>query len=309
MSDRVPVILDTDIGTDIDDTWALAMLLRCPELDLKLVTSATHDTVYRAKLIARLLEVAGRTDVPVGVGIRQRQEPGPQADWVAGYDLARYSGTVREDGVGALVDTILAAPRPVTLICIGPAPNIAAALTREPRIAERTRFVGMYGDLRGGYKGNEAPVAEYNVKADVPAAQQTFTAAWDMTITPLDTCGRVRLVGEKYRAVRDCADPLARAVIENYTVWAKTIGWHDHWGLKPNPETMSSVLFDTVAIYLAFADDLLEMERLGVRVTDDGHTVIDPRAKTIACATRWKDMAAFEDLLVARLLGRGLSST
>ena len=78
----IPVILDTDIGGDIDDTWALAYLLRSPELDLKLVVTDFGDTVYRAKIAAKLLEVAGRTEVPIGIGVRQSEEQGPQREWV-----------------------------------------------------------------------------------------------------------------------------------------------------------------------------------------------------------------------------------
>ena len=62
---KIPVILDTDIGGDIDDTWALAMVLKSPELDLKLVVTDTGNTTYRACVTAKMLEVAGRTDVPV----------------------------------------------------------------------------------------------------------------------------------------------------------------------------------------------------------------------------------------------------
>jgi len=304
VSRQIPVILDTDIGTDIDDTWALAMMLNSPELDVKLVTSDTGDTIYRAKLLARMLEVAGRADIPVGIGIRQCEDPnGPQARWVKGYDLHSYPGTVHQDGVGAIVDMLMEAPDPVTLIAIGPVPNLAAALDLEPRIAERTRFVGMYGDLYGGHPDQPGVMPEYNVRADPAAAQRVFTAPWDMTITPLDTCGRVRLTGEKYRAVRDCPKPLPRAVIENFRIWTETIKWQDRWGPKPDPEEISSVLFDTVAIYLAFAEDLLVMEDLGIRVTDNGFTVIDAAARTVHCATQWKDLAGFEDLLVQRMIG------
>jgi inosine-uridine nucleoside N-ribohydrolase len=297
----IPVILDTDIGSDIDDTWALAMLLKCPELDVKLVTSATGDTEHRARIIARLLEVAGRTDVPVGVGIRGPGGPGPQAPWVDGYELGRYPGTIHHDAVAAIVSTIMDAPRPPTLIAIGPATNIGAALQREPGIARRARFVGMYGDLRGGYRGNPDPLAEYNVKSDVPACQRVFTAPWEMAITPLDTCGRVRLTGAKYQAVCDCPDPLTCAMVENYRVWAATIQWEDRWGPRPQAQTESTILFDTVAVYMAFSTELLGMETLGVRVADDGHTVIDETAKPIRCATKWRNLAAFEDLLVQRL--------
>ena len=65
----VPVILDTDIGDDIDDTWALALALKSPELDMKLVVTDYGNTEHRAKIVARVLEVAGRTDIPIGIGI------------------------------------------------------------------------------------------------------------------------------------------------------------------------------------------------------------------------------------------------
>ena len=292
---KIPVILDTDIGDDIDDTWALVMLLKSPELDLKLVVTDFGKAPYRAKVAARILEVAGRTDVPVGLGIGQAKGEGGQAAWVKDYDLAKYPGKVHEDGVQALVDTIMKSPERITLICIGPVQTARAALEREPRIAQKARFVGMHGSVRKGYDGKKDPEAEWNVKADPTACRAILSAPWDVTITPLDTCGLVRLRGEKYAAVRDSKDPVAVALIENYRVWC---------GKDPQrADKASSTLFDTVAAYLAFTDELLKIESLGIRVTDNGMTVIDPAAKVMRVATEWKDMAAFEDLLVKRLTG------
>jgi len=291
----VPVILDTDIGGDIDDTWALGLLLKSPELDLKLVVGDAGQANYRTRVLARFLERAHRTDVPVGVGLDvEPRGEGGQAAWVKGYDLKNYPG------VQALVDTIMKSKRPVTLICIGPMPNIAEALRREPRIAQRTRFVGMYGSVRIGYDGKPPPAAEWNVKADPKACQAVFTAPWDMTITPLDTCGLVTLTGEKYRRVRDSKDPIAADVIANYRVWAAAD--------KNRPATFaderSSTLFDTVAVYLATRPELCVMEKLGLRVSDDGLTVIDPQAKLVNAATSWKDLGRYEDWLVERLTGQ-----
>jgi inosine-uridine nucleoside N-ribohydrolase len=296
--DGIPVILDTDIGTDIDDTWALALLLKSPELDVKLVVSDSGDTVYRACVAARMLEIADRADVPVGVGIPLESAPRCQEAWVEGYRLSRYPGSVYEDGVGAIVDTIMGSPEPVTLICIGPVANVAAALAREPAIARRARFVGMHGSIRRGYGGSPEVNAEYNVQVFPHACRRALAADWDCTITPLDTCGLVRLDGERYRAVYACEDPLIRAVIDNYRVWSGT----QRRVAAVDVETHSSVLFDTVAIYLAFSEELLEMERLGVRVTDEGYTVVDDGAKVINCATAWRDLPAFEDWLVQRLI-------
>ena len=296
---KIPCILDTDIGGDIDDTWALAMLLRSPELDLRLVVSDTGNTVYRARVAAKLLEIAGRTDVPVGVGIRQDVGSGPQAPWVEGYELDSYPGTIHEDGVGALIEAIMASPESVTLICIGPVPNIAAALEQEPRIAENARFVGMHGSVRLGYGGSRKVDAEYNVRADAAACRAAFAAPWEVTITPLDTCGLVTLAGKRYAQVRDSRDPLARAVIENYRIWASRVEW-----TRADPEAASSTLFDTVAVYLAFSEGLLMMEELGLRVTEDGHTLPDKDAKPVRCAMGWRDLQAFEDLVVQRLTGK-----
>ena len=295
---KIPVILDTDIGGDIDDTWALGLLLKSPEFDVKLVVSDTGDTVYRARIIARMLEVGQRTDIPVGVGIRQATDGGPQAAWVAGYDLARYPGKVCHDGVAAIVETIMAAPQPVTLLCIGAMPNIRAALQRNPEIAQRVRFIGMYGSVRLGYGGKSMPDPEANVVSDVAAARAVFTTSWPMTITPLDTCGLVQLTGENYRMVAESSDPLARAVIENYRIWRKVAD-----PKAKEPATASTTLFDTVAIHLARSNEWLRMEELPIVISDDGYTRFDSRGKRVNCAMAWTDKAAFERLLVERLTG------
>ena len=295
---RIPVIYDSDIGDDIDDTWALCLLLRSPELDVKLVVGDQGKSEYRAKLFAKLLETAGRTDVPVGIGLDvNRKGSGRQGDWVADYDLKSYPGKVLDDGVQAIIDTIMKSPEPIAVIAVGPLPNIRAALEREPRIAKKARFVGMHGSVRKGYGGSPKISAEYNVKADAKACRATLTAPWDITITPLDTCGLITLRGAKYAAVRDCDDPLTKALVTNYRLWAKN---HPRYGLN-RAETASSTLFDTVAVYLAFSQELCRMETLPIRVTDDGKTVIDPAAKKMQVATEWKDLGGFEDFLVERL--------
>jgi inosine-uridine nucleoside N-ribohydrolase len=294
----IPVIFDTDIGDDIDDTWALGFLLRCPELDLKLAVGDNGKPEYRAKLLARFLERAGRSDVPVGIGLDVNPKKGVrQADWIKAYDLKAYPGKVHADGVQAIIDTVMKSPRPVTIIAVGPVQNIAEALNREPEIANRARFVGMHGSVRVGYNRDQKPAPEYNVKVDAKACQAVFAAPWETTITPLDTCDLVLLRGEKYQRVLKSPDRIAADIIANYRIWAVARGM----GSPDALGTHSTVLFDTVAVYLAFSQDMCGMERLGIRVTDDGFTVEDPMAKKINVALTWKNLGAFEDLLVQRL--------
>jgi len=293
----IPVILATDIGDDIDDTWALGFLLKCPELDLKLVLTEYGKAQYRAKIIGKFLEATGHGHIPIGVGpdLGPHGE-GAQAAWVKDYHLGAYPGQVHADGVQALIDIIMASRQPVTLIVIGPMPNVAAALTREPRIAHRARVVGMAGSVRVGYDGSAQPSAEWNVKAEVAAAQQVLSAPWDVTITPLDTCGLVRLEGAQYQTVREATNPVAATVIQNYRLWSAS-------GQNPQAaDRHSSTLFDTVAVYLSFTHQLCTMETLKVRVSDDGFTRVDPKGKRMQVATGWKNLDAYRNLLVQRLI-------
>ncbi|MBT4683445.1 MAG: nucleoside hydrolase [Chloroflexi bacterium] len=298
---KIPVIVETDIGSDMDDMWALIMMLKSPEFDIKLIVSGTGDTYTRTKLIAKTLELAGRTDIEVGVGIPLEYIKLPQSPWVEDYDLDQYPGKVHTDGVGAMVDMIMEYPEEMTLLCLGPLPNIAAALNREPRIAEKSRFVGMFGSIRKGYMGAPDPISTFNIGRYAYSAQKVFTAPWDMTVTPTDTCSVIRLTGEKYYKVRDCESPLIQALIENYRIWKKSDELADFYK-DLDTEEESSILFDTVAVYLAFSDEWLKMEKLGLRVTADGFTKIDDTAKVINCAMEWKDQDAFEDFLVDRLI-------
>jgi inosine-uridine nucleoside N-ribohydrolase len=288
----VPVILDTDIGDDIDDTWALVMILKSPQLDLKLVTTTCGKAEYRAKLAAKLLTIAKRTDVAVGLGAGGRSGSGGQEPWVKDYRLADYAGRVHEDGVGALIDLLEASPRPIVVLSVGPSHTVAAALERKPSIASKAVLVGMQGGVRKGYDGGKV-CAEYNVKANVPAAQKVLSAPWRQTvITPLDTCGLVRLSGQRFQTLAQSNDELVRALLENYRIWA-----------KKDKVTASSVLFDTVAVYLAYPGPrkLAKMEDLPIKVTDQGVTAIDPAGAKMSVATEWKDLNGYCDLLVETL--------
>lgn len=297
---KIPVILSTDIGDDIDDTWALALALRCPEFDIKLVVGDYGNPLARARLLAKFLEAAGRTDIPVGVGFAAEcKSDFRQAQWIENYELDRYPGKVHCDGVQAMIDLVMASKQPVTLVCIGPVPNIAEALRREPRLAQKARFVGMHGSVRVGYGKGSKPTAEWNVRANPAACRAALTAPWDITITPLDTCGFVQLRDDKYARIHDSADPLLRALMENYRVWTDWNIAHNQQG--SDPAKASSTLFDCVAIYLAITQELCVMEPLHLRVDDDGFTREDPAARQLNVATQWKDLPAFEDWLVKRL--------
>lgn len=300
----IPVILDTDIGTDIDDTWALAQLLRSPELDTKLILTSHGDATFRSTVTAKFLDVVGRTEIPIGLG-----KPGEttseayrnQDPWIRGYDLAQYGGEIVEDGIGRAIRIIEESPEPMTILAITPAGNLALMLERAPHIASRCRLVGMFGSFDIGYSGGLPASNETNVRM-APAALRTVLAApWiDVLITPLDTCNAAVLSGGLYQRIWSATgDPMLRAVIENYCLFAPRVSWMhcDFFALR------STILFDCVAVYLAYAEDLVEIEPVRFNITDDGYTVRDESAGefTARVALRWRDLDAFHEHLTDRL--------
>ena len=298
----IPVILDTDIGSDVDDTWALVMLLRSPELDLKLVVTATCDTVYRARLTAKLLETADRTDVPIGIGLRFDACNEFQAPWIEGYGLASYPGVVHEDGVDAMIDVVRRSPDPVTIIAIGPLTNLKRALEIAPDIAPKCRLVGMHGSVDRGYGPGSPPTPEANVKNDIDAARVVFAAPWrDVLLTPLDTCDDAILRGSRYDRIRDSRDALIAALMENYRIWAGLVTWVTVDFVAKR----SSTLFDTVAVYLAYSEDRVAIESTRIAVTDEGLTVRDAAGSPARIAIGWTDLDGYLDHLTERLLGQG----
>lgn len=303
---RIPVILATDIGDDIDDTWALGMILQCPELDLKLVVTDYGKAEYRARIAAKFLQEVGHSKVPVGLGPEVRAtslQPdlnyNPQAGWIEGFTLESYKGEVHDDGVKALIDIVMKSKEPVTIIAIGPVTTVAAALAREPRIATKAKFAGMHGSVRKGYGKDAPPMKEYNVERDVASCQEVFRAAWPMVITPLDTCGLVKLEGAAYQRLLASESKIAKAILENYGAWEASLNKRTDRTVNPHN---SSTLFDTAAVYLALAShELLPVEKLKIAIRDDGFMVEDAAGKEMNVALNWKDLAGFHDFLVERL--------
>jgi len=296
----IPVIFHTDIGGDIDDTWALLLLLRRPELDLKLVVTEGSNAVYRGRIVAKLLTVAGRADIPLAIGPDGRDDKAAQSGWIGDFALKDYAGHVRTDGAQAIAETIMAAPEPVTLITVGPATTAAEALKINPAIAAKTRFVAMAGSVRTGYGEGKPPEAEYNVKTDPASWQMVFAAPWlSCAITPLDTCGFVVFDGDQYQALRQSRDPFARAIIANSETWAPSAFWLPK---DFDVTKQSSTQFDSVAVVMACDESDLVMETLPLRVTPEGMTVIDDKnGHPVRVATRWRDMGHFKQQMLESL--------
>lgn len=299
---KIPVILHTDIGDDADDSWALAMLLRQEWIDLKYILADTGDLNFRAKMVAKMLESAGRSDIPIGLGVEASGFNHLMASHVADYRLEDYPGKIEKDGVSGMIERVRQSENGIALLSIGPAFAVAEALDKAPDIAEKCDFAGMFGSIQRGYDGADEPHREYNVFRNNAAAKKVFSAPWrSARLTPLDSCGVVRLEGENYAAIRETAakgnDPLIRELFESVEARRKAMNAPD--------EGRSSVLFDTVAAHLVSSTRYLIMETLNLAVDDNDFTVIDNvNGRPMDTATGWTDLPGYCRFLTDTLLNR-----
>lgn len=248
------IILDTDIGSDIDDAYALALILRSPELELVGVTIANNDTAARAKLALKMLHEAGRDDVPVAVG-RATQTGGGvnQGPWAEDYDS---TGPIAQPADDFLVDQVNAAPGEVTIVPIGPFTNIGDALQRDPDLGSKMDLVIMGGCV--GWPDGATPEIkpEYNIVTDIPASQAMLSCGAPMIMVPLDSTYKVKLEAENRQRILEAGTPLTEGLVGMLKLWP---------GETP-------VLHDPLAVAMAIDDTYCGTAELCVVCDDEGYT-------------------------------------
>ncbi len=280
---RISVVLDTDIGTDIDDAFALALVLESPELDLVGVTTVSGDTDARARLAAKMLWEAGRRSVPVAAGEPGKPLPIEQTRWADGFSSPQIR---REKAVDFLKAEIERRPGELTLVPIGPLTNIGALLRRDPSMAKKIkRIVMMGGSIARGYEPGSGPAAEYNIAADPAAARAVFTSGIPILMIPLDVTAMLQLDAAGRHRVFTHPSPLTKALARLYHLW--------------NRETPT--LFDPMAVAMLIDPGLCETRRLAIEVDDKGYTHSLRRSVANATVAIRTDPGKFFDFYLRRV--------
>lgn len=269
-----PVIIDTDIGSDIDDNFAIGFALQSSAyLDVKLIVTCTDDTTARAKILGKLLTIAGEDKVPIGIGYANKNNtPHTLWNWAKDFNLSDYKGGVFEDGVDQMAKIILSSDTLVDIIAIGPMTNFPLLLQRYPDVVKKARIRAMAGSIYRGYDNSTTPAEEYNVHTCPYCMQQMLQAGWNVTITPLDTCGVATLPPQYSQTF------IASANHWSFGLSASLLYFCTVAQCQLNVAT--SPLYDTVATLLTLpnAEDYVDFKTLNLRVTGQGYTVIDEQA-------------------------------
>ena len=282
---RAPLILDTDIGTDIDDAFALALVINSPELELLGVTTVAGDTQARARLAAKMLwEAGGRwRDVPIYAGPPGKPQPIDQTRWANGFS----SPALHMSGAVDFMKTeINRRPAKITIIAIGELTNVAALLKSDPSMAKKIKLIAMMGgSIARGYGPDSKPDAEWNIKSNPEAAETVFSSGVPLLMAPLDVTAMLQLDAAGRRRVFTHLTPLTNALTILYHLWGNE----------------TPTLFDPMAVAMLIDPNICETQQLAIEVDGQGFTRVTKDKPANARVGMQTDPKKFFDFYLSRV--------
>jgi len=286
------IILDTDVGTDVDDAFAIALAVKSPELKLEAVTTVYGDVALRAQIARKLLDLLGQENVPVAAGIEKPLTPNKQVYWGGwegeGFLAAKDDLPVDpRNGVDLILDTLAATREPLTLVAIGPLTNIAAVIQRKPELAARIEeIICMAGTIVPDEE-------EWNVLCDPEAAQIVFQSGIPVKLGTRFIVNQPKLTPIHRDRLARSDDPAVRAMVAMLDLFLS----------KKNRDT--TPMYDPVTLSMAYTDEYIQTTKMCVAVRRQNSALyLDPQPDgepnmDISVSVRPEQ---FVDALVDRLL-------
>jgi len=293
------IILDCDFGGDIDDAFAVALILSSPEFDVLGFVMDHGNTPLRARTILKMLYDIGRDDIPVVIGKPTPGIVGTDKDiagyshqffWSEGFDNVKPSSI---DAADFIIENLRKYPNEIVLMTVGPVCNMKDLIEKDKDALKLAkRVVSMFGSFYMGYGSRPVPDAEWNVRADVGAAKMFASSHAKRVYAGLDVTAFVQLDEAHRNRILMRQSPLTNALCGLYSLWLSESY------ARPDP-----TLYDVVAVGAVLWPELFTGRRTHVRVDDDGYTVVDD-SKEANCEIL---MTINKDEFIKRVMDRYLS--
>lgn len=296
------VIFDCDLGGDIDDAFALALLLTSQEeVEILGITLDHGNTPGRGEMAMKLLYETGMDHIPVYLGDHTPSVVGEQTDlegpsaqmiWSGGFDRILPE---QEHAADFMIRMLNRYPGEVILFTVGPVDNISVMLDKDPDILKKAkRVVSMFGSIEKGYGGGE-PSAEWNVRGNISAGKKLMRSGANITLAPLDVTDHV-IIGDDYlTAIAMRNTPLTDALGSLYALWYR----HADWAVTPK-------MYDAVAVGMVLWPDLFTTGEAFVYVDDGGYTRIDENREPNCSVGVTVNDRDFIDRMARRILEQDL---
>lgn len=261
---RQKVIFDCDLGDDIDDAFALAMLLtHQDQLDILGITTCYGRTDDRAKVALKLLYETGLEKIPVYVGRNTAKNSerenwyAEQFYWAQGFSKLQPN---KQPAADFILESLKKYPGEVVIITVGPVTNMGDVLQKDPNALKMAKKIyAMFGSFYLGYFGGPTPEAEWNVRCDIEAAKKFVNSGANIAYAGLDITAFVKLDKAKRDILLMRQSPLTNALSALYVLWG-----HE-----------TPTLFDPVAIGMLLYPDLFKTKKVNLSVDNEGFTRVD----------------------------------
>jgi len=276
------IILDTDIGTDVDDAMALGLALASPELELVGVTTVHADTSLRARLARAMLRRAGREDIPVvaGASLPLSNPLPPNFHWmpvlrdhegVGVLEQGELERTVDlERGANDAAQFIVEQARKggeLSLVTIGSLSNIARALTLEPNLKNFIQDITLMGSTVYAERFPFPPMLETNFNCDPLATQRVFESGIPLTVVPMEITTQVYLVEAQRQRMRDWNAPFSSALVDMMDGMLEGMdSLSAEVGLSEDFYQDRTFMHDPLAVAVAFGSSLVTVKPLHLKL-------------------------------------------
>ena len=288
------IIFDCDLGDDIDDAYALGLLLAMQDrYEILGITTCYGRTEDRANLAAKFLKETHQT-IPIFAG-RNTSGQNKRANWFAeqfywaqGFNPAT---PIKPNAAEFIKSQLNRYPGEVVIFSVGPVTNMADVMDLQPNILNKAKAIyAMFGSFRLGYDATEKIHAEWNVVVDIPSAKKFVNSGANIIYAGLDVTAMVKLDANKRAKLLQRQSPLTNVISGLYVLWGQE----------------TPTLFDPVAIGMEAYPDLFKTEDVHIRVDDQGFTRLIPNEKPNARIGIHIDHAAFIERIMQKYLYQNL---
>jgi inosine-uridine nucleoside N-ribohydrolase len=308
------IIFDCDLGDDIDDAYALGLLITMQDrYEILGITTCYGRTEDRARLAAKFLQETHQ-NIPIYAG-RNTSAQNERANWFAeqfywaeGFERKiipkqdfsnQYRKAIglpplksKEPSAAEFIrDQLIRHPEEIIIFSVGPVTNMADVMELEPNILKKAKAIyAMFGSFRLGYDATPKIHAEWNVAVDIPAAKKFVQSGANIIYAGLDVTAMVKLDAAKRAQILQRQSPLTNALSGLYVLWGQE----------------TPTLFDPVAIGMEAYPQLFKTEEVHMRVDDAGYTRIIPNEKPNARIGIHIDTDAFIGRIMKKYLHQNL---
>ena len=271
IAQKQKIIFDCDLGGDIDDAFAVALLLTSQdEFDILGFCMDHGNTSGRGSVACKMLYETGFENIPVFIGQQtsvivagktETSNSEAQFLWSEGFDKLQPQ---KKSAVDFMTESLNKYPGEIILFTVGPVDNIGEMLNNDPGILKKAKkVVSMFGSVKVGYGGG-APCPEYNVYANIEASKKLMNSGANLFFAPLDITDCVILPDKYLQAIAMRQTPLTNALSALYSLWYRQADW-----------ATTPKMFDGVAVGMALWPDLVETTPAFLSVDEKGNTRID----------------------------------